>query len=77
LWYFHVCIYVYVLEQQLVHLLYFSSFYLSLFLMMVSASLRIVYSFLCRENNHIPLFSFLLLSYSSHMWHPFSVSCFS
>jgi hypothetical protein len=37
------------LNPQLVHPLCFSSFYLSLFLLVVSAGVRFLYSFLCRE----------------------------
>jgi hypothetical protein len=39
-----------VLWPQLVHLLYFYSFYLSPFLMVVSTSLNFLYSFLYRED---------------------------
>jgi hypothetical protein len=50
---------IYVLLHQLVHLLYAFSFYLSLFLMVVSDGLRFLYSFLYREcNNHIHFLSF-------------------
>jgi hypothetical protein len=53
---------LYVLWPNLVHLLYFSSFYLSPLLMVVSTSLKILYSFLYREYiNHIHLLYFLLL----------------
>jgi hypothetical protein len=58
---------IYVLEPKLVYLLLFSSFYLSPFSMVVSASFSI-YSFLYREYiNHIQVLSFLLLPYPSIM----------
>jgi hypothetical protein len=51
---------------------------LVLFLWWFQPVLRILYSFLCRDYiNHINLLSFLLLPYSSHMWPPLSVTCFS
>jgi hypothetical protein len=52
------CPYLYVLQPDLVHLLYFSSFYFSPFLMVVSPGLKILYSFLHREINHIHLLNF-------------------
>jgi hypothetical protein len=61
---------IYVLSTDLVHFLYFSSFYFSSFLMIVSINLKVLYSFLKSEyTNHIPL-TFLLLSSPSHMWPP-------
>jgi hypothetical protein len=61
----------------LVHLFYFSSLYPSPFLMVVSASLRILYSFLYREYiNHIHLLNFLLLPKPPCMWPPLSVISF-
>jgi hypothetical protein len=54
-----------------VHLLYFSSFYLSPFGMVVSTSLKILHSFLYREYiNYIHLLNFLLLPSPSLMWSP-------
>jgi hypothetical protein len=59
---------LYVLKPDLVHLLYFSSFYLSPFLMVVSTGLKILYSFLYREYiKHIHLLNFRLLPSPSHM----------
>jgi hypothetical protein len=53
---------IYVFEPELVHLLYFSPFYLSLLLMMISTSLKFPYSFMYTEYiNHIHLLNFLLL----------------
>jgi hypothetical protein len=54
------------------HLLYFSSFYLSPFLIVVSTSLKILYSFLYREYfNHIHHSNFLLYPTSlAYMWPP-------
>jgi hypothetical protein len=47
---------IYVLSPELVHPLYFSSFYLNSFLMVISTGLKILYSFLYREYiNHIHL----------------------
>jgi hypothetical protein len=37
---------IYVLEPELVHPLYFSRFYLSSLLMVISAGLKILYSFI-------------------------------
>jgi hypothetical protein len=66
---------VYVLYPQLVYLLWLSIFYLSPFLMMVSAGLRFLYSFLYREYiTHIQVLSFLLLPYPSLAWPPLSVT---
>jgi hypothetical protein len=57
---------------------YFSSFDLSCFLMVVSTGLKILVSFLYREYiNHIHLLNFLLFPYPSHVWPTFSVTCFS
>jgi hypothetical protein len=55
---------IYILYPDFVHLLYFYSFYLSPFLMVVSTGLKILYLFLCREYiNHIHfLTSFFYLS---------------
>jgi hypothetical protein len=65
LWHFHVYMYY----PELVHLLYFSSFYLSRLLMVILTGLKILYSFLYREYiNHIHLLNFLLLPSLSHMW---------
>jgi hypothetical protein len=57
---------------------FMSSIFLhSTFLMVVSTSLRILYSFLDRKYiNSIHLLSFLPLPYSSHMWPPLSMTCF-
>jgi hypothetical protein len=76
--------------DEMVHLLCFSSFYLSPFvhtffgsflphpfLMVIWNSLKILYTFLYREYiNHIHLLNFFLLSCPSQMWPPFSVTCF-
>jgi hypothetical protein len=70
LWHFHV------LQPELVHLLYFFSFYLSPLLMVVSIGLKILYSFLCREYlNHVHLLNFLLLPSPFPMWLPLSLTC--
>jgi hypothetical protein len=62
--------------SKLFHLLYFSPFYLSSFLMVVSTDLKILYSFLYRKcTNHIHLLTFLLLP--SCMWPPLRVTCFT
>jgi hypothetical protein len=62
LWHFYVYMYYNLFISWLVHLFYFSSFCLSLFLMVISTGLKILYSFLYREYiNHIHL-------YFSHMW---------
>jgi hypothetical protein len=46
--------------------------------MMLSAGLKILYSFMCREHiNHIQLHNFLLLPYPSHKWPLLSVTYFS
>jgi hypothetical protein len=75
LWYFHV--YVYYNPNWFISSIFFS-FYLSSFLMVVSASLKILYSFLYREYiNHIHVLSFLLLPYPSHMWLPLTMTSFS
>jgi hypothetical protein len=61
LWHFHIYMYY-------IHL-YFSSFYLRPFLMLISAMLKILYSFLYKDYiNHIHLLNFLLLCSPSHMW---------
>jgi hypothetical protein len=66
LWYFHV-------YMCYPYLLLLSAFYFSPFLMVASASLRFLYSFLYREYiNHIQFLSFLLLPYPSHVWPPLS-----
>jgi hypothetical protein len=53
---------IYVLYPELVHPLYFSPFYLSPLLMVISTGLHILYSFSYRKYiNHIHLFNFLLL----------------
>jgi hypothetical protein len=60
------------------HPLYFSSFYLSPFFMVVLASLSFLYSFLYRKHiNHVNLLSFLLLPYPPFKWPPLSVTSFS
>jgi hypothetical protein len=58
-----MCPLVYVLEPELVHLLYFSPFYLGPLLKVISTGLNIQSSFLYRKCiNHIHLLNFLLLS---------------
>jgi hypothetical protein len=62
LWHFRT----YVLEPELAHLLYFSPFYLSPLLMLISTGLKFLCSFLYRKHiNHIHLLSFLLLPFLS------------
>jgi hypothetical protein len=77
LWHFHVYMYY---KPNLVHTLYFASFYLSPSFMAVSTTLKILYSFLYRGYiNHVEgeyLLKFLLSS-PSCMWPLFSVTCFS
>jgi hypothetical protein len=76
LWQFP-CIYI-LLKPKLIHVSYFSPFYLSLFLMVISTGLKILYAFLYREYiNHIHLLNFLLLPSLSYMWPPLSMTCFS
>jgi hypothetical protein len=53
---------MYILYSELVHPFHFSLFYLSPLLMVISASLKILYLFLYRKYiNHIYLLNFLLL----------------
>jgi hypothetical protein len=60
------------------HLLYFSSFCLSPFLMVISTCLKILYSFLYRKCiNYIHLHNFFLLPSSSPLWPAFAWPVFS
>jgi hypothetical protein len=74
---FHVLFpYTYVLQTKLVHLYQKSSLLSSPLLIVVSASLRLLYLFLYSKHiNHIQVFGFLPLPYSSHAWSPLSVIC--
>jgi hypothetical protein len=64
-----------VLPPQLVHLFLSSSLLPNLLPMVSEASFRFLYSFLYREHiNHIQVFYFLPLPYSSHAWSPLSVT---
>jgi hypothetical protein len=75
LWCFHVYIYI---ITPLAQLFYFSSFYLSPFLMVVSTGLKILCSFLYRKYvNHVHLCNFLLLPSLSCVWPPLSMTNFS
>jgi hypothetical protein len=68
---------IYVLQPKLVHLLYFSSFYLSPLLMVVSTVLKILYSFLYRGYiNHIHFLNFPLLPLPSCLCPYFSATFF-
>jgi hypothetical protein len=67
-----------IISPKLVHLLYFTSFYLSPLLRVTSTGLKILYSSLYREYiKHIHLLNFLLLHFPLPMWLPLSVTCFS
>jgi hypothetical protein len=75
LWHFHV--YLYYSPIRFISSL-FLFYYHSLFLMVVSASLKILYWFLYRAYiSHIHLLNFFLLPSPSHMWPPLSMTCFS
>jgi hypothetical protein len=64
LWHFHVYMY-----YSSIWFMYFSSFYLSPFFIVVLTSLKILYSLLYREYiNHICLLNYLLLPSLSNMW---------
>jgi hypothetical protein len=62
---------IYVLQPNLVHILYFSSLYLSAFLTVVSTSLKILHSFLYGEYiNHIHLPNIFLTFLFSYVTFP-------
>jgi hypothetical protein len=62
---------IYVLTLELLYLLYFSPFYLSPILMVISTGSKILYSFLYRKYiNHVHLLNFLLLPSFSDLIFP-------
>jgi hypothetical protein len=68
---------IYVLQPKLVHLLYFSYFYLMLLLVVFSTDLKILYSFLYEEYiNHIHLLKFLLLLSPFRVWPSLSMTSY-
>jgi hypothetical protein len=68
---------IYVLYPKLVHPLHFSPFYLSPLIMVISAGLKILHSFLYRKYiTNIYLLSFIPLSSLFCECLPFSVMCF-
>jgi hypothetical protein len=76
LWHFNV--YLYIIQPELVHLLYFSSFYLSLLFMVAWKNLKLLYSFLYREYiMYVHLLNFFLLPSLTCMWPLLSMTCFS
>jgi hypothetical protein len=62
---------IYVLKLELLYLLYFSPFYLSPILIVISTDSKILYSFLYRKYiNHVHLLNFLLLPSFSDLTSP-------
>jgi hypothetical protein len=73
----HFHVYLYYNLNQLISSIFLLS-NLSPLLMVISTGLKILYSYLYGKYiNYIHLLNFLLLPSLSHMWPPFSVTCFS